>query len=109
VWTAVHDLAADQVLMPGRDGAGYPAPLADLTGTIFVISRYDRAARDTVAADSYFARTVVSGDTVLDVFGRPVQPLEALAARRPGRRSPSTRCAACRRWRPGRCSPSSWK
>jgi hypothetical protein len=83
VWTAVHDLAADQVLMPGRDGAGYPAPLADLTGTIFVISRYDRAASDTVAAGSYFARTVVSGDTVLDVFGRPVQPLEALAAASP--------------------------
>jgi hypothetical protein len=44
-------------------------PLDDLTGTIFVISRYDRAARDAVAADSYFRPRLVSGDTVLDVYG----------------------------------------
>jgi hypothetical protein len=83
VWTAVHDLAADHVLMPGWDDAGYPTPLADLTGTIFVISRYDRAARAAIAAGSYFARTVVSGDTALDVFGRPTAPLEALESASP--------------------------
>jgi hypothetical protein len=83
VWTAVHGLTADRVLMPGRDGAGYPTPLADLTGTIFVLSRYDHAARDALAANSYFARTVVSGDMALDVFGRPTAPLEALTAASP--------------------------
>lgn len=83
VWTAVHDLAADRVLMPGRDGAGFPEPLEGLSGTIFVISRYDHAARDVIAANSYFARTVVSGDTALDVFGRPTQPLAPLDAASP--------------------------
>ncbi|HHY55408.1 MAG TPA: hypothetical protein GYA08_08220 [Chloroflexi bacterium] len=83
VWTAVHDLTADHVLMPGRDGAGFPEPLEELSGTIFVISRYEHAARDAIAADSYFARTVVSGDTALDVFGRPTQPLAPLTVASP--------------------------
>jgi 4-amino-4-deoxy-L-arabinose transferase-like glycosyltransferase len=89
VWTAVHDLAANRVLLPGtppnpdRQGGATPAPLEQLTGTIFVISRYDRAARDAIAADSYFARTVGSGDTAIDVFGRPAAPLEALESASP--------------------------
>ena len=34
VWTAVHDLAADRVLLPRQVDGAYPEPLADLTGTI---------------------------------------------------------------------------
>jgi len=83
VWLAVHGLNADRVLLPGRDDAGFPEALADLTGTIFVVSRYEHAARDVVAAHSYFARTVVSGDTALDVFGRPTQPLQLLESASP--------------------------
>ena len=82
VWTAVHDLAATRVLMPGPTG-DFPAPLDALTDTIFVVSRYDQAARDQIAADSYFARTFASGDTILDVFGRPRQPLQTLPAASP--------------------------
>lgn len=83
VWLTVHGLDADHVLLPGRNGAGFPEPLADLTGAIFVVSRYEHAARDVVAAYSYFARTVVSGDTALDVFGRPTQPLQLLESASP--------------------------
>ncbi|HQY91559.1 glycosyltransferase family 39 protein [Caldilinea sp.] len=83
VWTAVHDLAADRVLLPRQVDGAYPEPLADLTGTILVVSRYDHAARDAVAGSSYFARTVASGDTTLDVFGRSTQPLQPLASTSP--------------------------
>ncbi|MFZ4848463.1 MAG: glycosyltransferase family 39 protein [Caldilinea sp.] len=83
VWTAVHDLAADRVLLPGREDAAYPVPLEQVRGTIFVVSRHTQGAREQVAADSYFARTVVSGETLLEVFGRPRRPLQALAAHSP--------------------------
>ena len=83
VWTAVHDLAADRVLMPAPDGAGYPAPLDSLTDTIFVVSRHTHEARDRIAEGSYFARTLVSGDTTLDVVGRPRQPLQVMTAGSP--------------------------
>ncbi|MFO7632685.1 MAG: glycosyltransferase family 39 protein [Caldilinea sp.] len=39
VWLAVHDLKADQMLMPEREGGDYPTPLDSLTDTIFVVSR----------------------------------------------------------------------
>ncbi len=83
VWLAVHDLKADRGLMPERDGGGYPASLDALTDTIFVVSRYDHAAREQIASNGYYARTLVSGDTILDVVGRPRRPLEELAAASP--------------------------
>ena len=82
LWTGLHDLRADRILLPGADGDFTPA-LDELTGTIFVVSRYDPAARDKVAADAYFARELVSGDTALDVYGRPVAPLVELPATNP--------------------------
>ena len=83
LWTSIHGPSAARTLMPARDGSGYPEPLADLTGTIFAVTRYQPAARDEIAAGSYFARRVQSGDTVLDVFGRPNAPLEAVEAESP--------------------------
>jgi 4-amino-4-deoxy-L-arabinose transferase-like glycosyltransferase len=83
VWTVVHDLAAERVLMPTRSGEGFPEPLESLAGTIFVVSRYDHTARDQIAEGSYFAKTLASGDTTLDVFGRPRRPLQALPATSP--------------------------
>jgi hypothetical protein len=82
LWTGLHDLRAKRILLPGADGGFTPA-LDELTGTIFVVSRYDPAARDAVAADAYFARELVSGDTVLDVYGRPVAPLVELPVENP--------------------------
>ncbi|WP_298984600.1 glycosyltransferase family 39 protein [Caldilinea sp.] len=77
VWTAVHDLAANRVFMPDQTGA-FPAPFAGMTGAIFVVSRYNFEARAAIAADSYLARSVTSGDTTLEVFGRPARPLQAM-------------------------------
>lgn len=75
VWTAVHDLAADRVFMPDQTGA-FPTPLAEAKGAIFVVSRYNFETRAAIAADSYLARSVTSGDTILEVFGRPTQLLQ---------------------------------
>jgi 4-amino-4-deoxy-L-arabinose transferase-like glycosyltransferase len=83
VWLGLHDLAAGRVLLPEVGGSSYPEPLEQLTGTIFVISRYEQAARDQAAQGSYFARDFVSGDTSLAVFGRPGQALETLPAADP--------------------------
>lgn len=83
VWTAIHGPSAARPLLPARDGSGYPEPLDDLTGTIFTVTRYEPAARDQIAAGSYFARRVQSGDTALDVFGRPTAPLAAADAASP--------------------------
>jgi hypothetical protein len=109
VWTAVHGLAADRVLMPGWDGAGYPTPLADLTGTIFVISRYDHAARDAWPLTA-----------TLRAPSSPATPRSMSLAARLRRWK---RWTAASPWAeitvdalrslpalaPGRCSPSNWK
>lgn len=79
VWTAVHDLAADRVLMPERADGEFLESLAGLTDTILVVSRYNLDARNAVANDGYFAYTIASGDTTLDVFGRPTRPLQPLS------------------------------
>lgn len=84
VWTAVHDLAADSgVLMPDRTSGEYPTPLVDLAGAIFVVSRYNFDARNAIASDSYLARTVTSGDTTLEVFGRPTRLLQTIGVASP--------------------------
>ncbi len=81
LWTAIHDIHAGTALLPDATGA-YAEPLDRLAGTIFVVTRYDRAALDAVG-DAYPARDLVSGDTTLSVYGRPVAPLEALPATSP--------------------------
>jgi hypothetical protein len=83
VWMGLHDLKADRVLLPEAGGAGYPEALDQVTGTIFVVTRYDQAARDQVAQGSYYARDFVAGDTSVAVFGRPAAPLVTLAAANP--------------------------
>lgn len=83
VWTAVHDLVADRVWMPDRVRGDYPAPLSELTGTVLVVSRYNADARHVIAADGYLARSVTSGDTTLEVFGRPTRRLQPMAVASP--------------------------
>ena len=83
VWVGLHDLKADQVLLPKADGSGFPEPLDKLAGTIFVITRYDQAAREQMAQNSYYAREFVSGDTAMAVFGRPSAPLTPLESANP--------------------------
>ena len=83
LWTSIHGPSAARVLMPARDDSGYPEPLDALRGTIFAVTRYEPAVRDEIAANAYFARRVQSGDTTLDVFGRPTAALETIAVESP--------------------------
>jgi hypothetical protein len=92
LWTGLHDLRADRILLPDGQGT-YSPPLNELDGTIFVVSRYKQDARDAIGADSYFARELASGDTVLDVYGRPAAPLVELPAANPWAEVTVTRLA----------------
>jgi 4-amino-4-deoxy-L-arabinose transferase-like glycosyltransferase len=83
VWLAAQNLTADRVLMPASDDGAFSEPLDSLTDTIFVVSRYDHTTRDQIVQNGYFARTVTSGDTTLDVVGRPRQPLQTLTSASP--------------------------
>jgi hypothetical protein len=69
--------------MPASDDGAFSEPLDSLTDTIFVVSRYDHTTRDQIVQNGYFARTVTSGDTTLDVVGRPRQPLQTLTSASP--------------------------
>lgn len=79
VWTAVHNLRANRVLTPERTAGAFLESLDELTDTILVVSRYNLDTRNAVANDSYFAYTIASGDTTLNVFGRPTRPLQPLS------------------------------
>ena len=82
IWTGLHDLHADRILLQDEQGRYAPA-LDELAGTIFVVSRYNQDARDAIAAESYYARELASGDTTLAVYGRPTTPLKDLAVQNP--------------------------
>lgn len=82
LWTGIHDLRADHVLIPDRLAGAYTELPRDLQGTIFAVTRYERGVLDELQ-DAYFARDLISGDTVLSVFGRPAQPLASLLVTSP--------------------------
>lgn len=81
LWTGIHNIQPGAALLPDATGA-YGEPLDRLAGTIFVVTRYDRAVLDAFA-DAYPARDLVSGDTTLSAYGRPVAPLETLPVTSP--------------------------
>jgi hypothetical protein len=83
VWLGVHGLKADHVLLPSAADEHYTPPLDQLTGTIFLVTRYEQSAREQLAAGSYYARDFVSGDTALAVYGRPTAPLVTIDAASP--------------------------
>ncbi len=83
VWLGLHDLRSDRILLPKAGGSGYPQLLEQLTGVIFLVTRYNQDVRGPIAADSYYARDFTSGDTTLAVYGRPTQPLIALTVQNP--------------------------
>src|SRR5690606_23211221 len=69
------------VRLPDAAGGDIDA-LRALTGTVFVVTRYERGVLDAFG-DAYPARDLLSGDTALSVFGRPVAPLETRAVASP--------------------------
>ncbi len=83
VWVGLHNLRADKVVIPQTETKIGLGPLRDLQGTIFAVARHDTTIRDAVAENSYLAKTLQSGATTLDVYGRPTQPLAALPVAAP--------------------------
>ena len=83
VWVGLHNLRADKVVFPQTEGKTGLAPLRDLQGTIFFVARHDTTTRAAVADNSYLAKIMQSGDTTLEVYGRPTQPLAELAVAAP--------------------------
>ena len=105
LWVGIHDLSADHVLLPERGSGAYPKPLDELTGTLFVVSRYDNHALDQLGSDAYFAREVQSGDTRLDVFGRSTKPLIDLNPASPWDEVTITALRSLTRLSPGQVLP----
>ena len=83
VWVGLHNLRADKVVIPQTEGKTGLAPLRDLQGTIFFVARHDTTTRAAVADNSYLAKILQSGDTTLEVYGRPTQPLADLPVAAP--------------------------
>jgi hypothetical protein len=83
VWVGLHDLNADRVIIADENKPEAAAALHDQLGTVFVVARNHEAARSLAPANSYFARTVLSGSTSLDIYGRPASQLEPLPAAQP--------------------------
>jgi len=75
LWTAIHDIQGHSIWLPDADGGGIDT-LRAITGTLFVVTRYERNILDAFA-DAYPARDLFSGDTALSVYSRPVTPLQA--------------------------------
>ena len=83
VWVGLHNLRADKVVIPQTDSKTGLAPLRDLQGTILAIARNDTTMRAALAENSYLAKTLQSGDTTLDIYGRPSRPLDPLPVAAP--------------------------
>ncbi len=83
VWVGVHNLRADRVVIPQTEGKTGLAPLRDLQGTIFFVARHDTSTRAAVADNSYLAKILQSGDTTLEVYGRPTRALADLPVAAP--------------------------
>jgi len=74
LWTAIHDIQARSVRLPDAAG-GDLAALQAITGTVFVVTRYERGVLDAFV-DAFPARDLFSGDSALSVYSRPAMPLQ---------------------------------
>ncbi|MCX6043708.1 MAG: glycosyltransferase family 39 protein [Chloroflexi bacterium] len=79
-WVGIHDLKADQIVMPTTDPPALNKLLDAAKGTIMAITRYDTApVQDYLRATSYAtAQETTSGEFTLAIFGRPTRPLQTL-------------------------------
>jgi len=78
-WVGIHDLAADHILMPQSPDENAENLLADVTGMIFAVTRYDTPQVHTyLGATSDYVQGVGDGEFKLALFWRGTQPLTAL-------------------------------
>ncbi len=78
-WVGIHDLAADRILIPQADGESAESLLAETTGMIFAVTRYDtQQVHDYLSATSDYVQGAGDGEFKLALFWRGTQPLTAL-------------------------------
>lgn len=81
-WVGIHDLVADRIVLPAAEQTVAEA-LADVTGTIFAVTRYDTpAVQSWLFAHSYPAVEVGDNEFHLTVVGRPAESLQPLRLQR---------------------------
>ncbi len=82
-WVGIHDLVADRMLIPQSTGDGAATEsaetlLADATGLIFAVTRYDtQQVHDYLDATSDYVQGMGDGEFRLALFWRPTEPLAA--------------------------------
>jgi 4-amino-4-deoxy-L-arabinose transferase-like glycosyltransferase len=80
-WVGIHDLAADRILMPQSTDENAERLLADATGMIFAVTRYDTPqVHDYLSATSDFVQGTGDGEFKLALFWRGTEPLTTLPA-----------------------------
>lgn len=78
-WVGIHDLSADQILIPQSSGENAESLLADATGMIFAVTRYDTPqVHDYLSATSDYVQGTGDGEFKLALFWRGSQPLTML-------------------------------
>ena len=77
-WVGIHDLVADRMLISQSDAENAETLLADTTGLIFAVTRYDtQQVHDYLDATSDYVQEIGDGEFRLAIFWRPTQPLAA--------------------------------
>jgi len=78
-WVGIHDLVADQIYIPQTDAERAETLLADTTGLIFAVTRYDtQQVHDYLEATSDYVQEIGDGEFRLALFWRGTEPLVPL-------------------------------
>lgn len=78
-WVGIHDLVADRIYMPQTDAERAETLLADTTGLIFAVTRYDtQQVHDYLEATSDYVQEIGDGEFRLALFWRGTEPLTPL-------------------------------
>ena len=78
-WVGIHDLVADHMLIPQAPGDNAENLLADATGPIFAVTRYDTPqVHDYLSATSDFVQGTGDGEFKLALFWRGTEALTTM-------------------------------
>ncbi len=78
-WVGIHDLVADHMLIPQAPGDNAENLLADATGPIFAVTRYDtQQVHDYLSATSDFVQGTGDGEFTLALFWRGTEALTTM-------------------------------
>ena len=78
-WVGIHDLVADHMLIPQAPGDNAENLLADATGPIFAVTRYDtQQVHDYLSATSDYVQGAGDGEFKLALFWRGTEALTTM-------------------------------